>query len=193
MVEMRRWPNRDPMGKDGGINLYGYVANNPVNAIDPLGLWQFTISGEFILGGSITFGNNGGQTNIGFTAGFGVGFSGNFNPDDNPGSFANGLSAKIDVGFEGSYGVPEAPEGEYNGEYSTEVDNYYHKAVLGGGLSKYYLGGVSGETGRYSKWNLPTESLQEGKISSRNDWSYGAGVGIVAGFKWGTSCQRILF
>jgi RHS repeat-associated protein len=34
---LQRWVNRDPLGEAGGINLYGPVANNPVNAIDIFG------------------------------------------------------------------------------------------------------------------------------------------------------------
>jgi uncharacterized protein RhaS with RHS repeats len=34
----QRWLNRDPIGEAGGINLFGYVGNDPVNQIDPLGL-----------------------------------------------------------------------------------------------------------------------------------------------------------
>jgi len=32
-----RWLSRDPIAEDGGINLYGYVGGNPVNAVDPTG------------------------------------------------------------------------------------------------------------------------------------------------------------
>jgi RHS repeat-associated protein len=33
-----RWTRPDPIGEAGGVNLYGYVGGNPVNALDPLGL-----------------------------------------------------------------------------------------------------------------------------------------------------------
>jgi len=32
------WLSRDPIAENGGINLYGYVYNNPVNYYDPHGL-----------------------------------------------------------------------------------------------------------------------------------------------------------
>jgi RHS repeat-associated protein len=33
-----RWISRDPIGEGGGINLYGYVGNEPLLRVDPLGL-----------------------------------------------------------------------------------------------------------------------------------------------------------
>jgi uncharacterized protein RhaS with RHS repeats len=32
------WLNRDPIEEEGGLNLYAYVDNNPINEVDPLGL-----------------------------------------------------------------------------------------------------------------------------------------------------------
>lgn len=37
--EVGRFINKDPIGFAGGLNLYAYVQNNPINRIDPLGLW----------------------------------------------------------------------------------------------------------------------------------------------------------
>ncbi|MBL7047941.1 MAG: hypothetical protein ISR96_00225 [Nitrospira sp.] len=43
-----RWLNRDPLGEAGGMNLYRFVGNNPVNWIDPWGRlaapWHFGIT-----------------------------------------------------------------------------------------------------------------------------------------------------
>ena len=37
-AEFQRWLNRDPIEEDGGINLFGYVGNDPVANVDPWGL-----------------------------------------------------------------------------------------------------------------------------------------------------------
>lgn len=36
-VALRRWISRDPLGEDGGINLYSFCENDPVNKFDPNG------------------------------------------------------------------------------------------------------------------------------------------------------------
>jgi hypothetical protein len=60
-----RFISKDPAGIKGGINLYSYVQNNPINKTDPSGLcddcpngiWSgagFNIGGVFVSGGVFT-------------------------------------------------------------------------------------------------------------------------------------------
>jgi len=41
--QARRFISEDPIGLDGGINLYAYVENNPLNMVDPYGNWGWLI------------------------------------------------------------------------------------------------------------------------------------------------------
>ena len=41
--ELGRWLTRDPLGEAGGLNLYAFVGNNPVNWVDPWGLKTIVI------------------------------------------------------------------------------------------------------------------------------------------------------
>jgi RHS repeat-associated protein len=78
-----RFLQPDPIGIEGGINLYAYVGNDPLNATDPSGLWTLQIGGSFYynigwFGGQISLGIVAdSQGNAGFfgsaTAGPGIG------------------------------------------------------------------------------------------------------------------------
>jgi len=42
-----RWITRDPIGYAGGVNLYGFVENDPLNWVDPLDCGQKTFTPVF--------------------------------------------------------------------------------------------------------------------------------------------------
>jgi hypothetical protein len=39
-----RWITRDPIQEQGGLNLYAYCGNNPINAVDPMGRQSVPVS-----------------------------------------------------------------------------------------------------------------------------------------------------
>ena len=41
--ELGRWLSRDPIGEDGGLNLYAFCGNNPVDRFDKLGEAYFAL------------------------------------------------------------------------------------------------------------------------------------------------------
>jgi len=44
--ELGRWINRDPIGEEGGFNIYAFVKNNPFIGVDILGKDSFSINFE---------------------------------------------------------------------------------------------------------------------------------------------------
>lgn len=105
------WLSRDPIAESGGINLYGYVGNNPANYFDPLGLYDFSASH-----GWFDFGSD-------FTSNAGVGISGAW----------NGLMGIVDAAgsFEGMYD-PDSPACEAGQNVRNGVLIPF---LVGGGIS----------------------------------------------------------
>jgi RHS repeat-associated protein len=50
-----RWVNRDPIGEKGGANLYGFLRNSPIHAIDPRGLDYYVATSPAFCGISHRF------------------------------------------------------------------------------------------------------------------------------------------
>ena len=80
----------DPLGimpwllilPSASVNPYPYAANNPITNLDPLGLWQLTVT--VAKGGAalrVTTGINNGQPNVGYQFGVGAGWSIAFDPN----------------------------------------------------------------------------------------------------------------
>jgi RHS repeat-associated protein len=113
-----RWMTRDPLGEAGGINFYGFVGNNPVNFVDPLGLDWFRPKSDIYVVGRM--GNS-------FVApGKGIGkFIDDYVPAGH--TFGSLHDALVDMGLEAGLpdwliNIPTMP-GVYVLAVGTEIDN----------------------------------------------------------------------
>ncbi len=79
-----RWLAKDPIAPESTFNQYAYAAGDPVNHIDPTGLWE--IGGYFykLLGGGLSVGYKNGHVWLKGCAGAGLGAGATFDPTGGP-------------------------------------------------------------------------------------------------------------
>ncbi len=140
-AELGRWLSRDPLRdaeRSQGANLYTYASNNPIDATDPLGLWQITIYGGSGLGGYATIGHNSGQWNVGIRVGGGIGASASIDISD---------SGCQGTGFSGAFPIFAAGGGI--GVVGASAEAGVNHGNLGKGSTNPY-GSVGGNFGLFS-------------------------------------------
>ncbi len=101
--EIGRWLGKDPLLFGGGdSNLYGYVLQDPVNLVDPLGLWSISLEFYAGWGGGITFGKNpDGKYFLSIKAGVGVGGGLGYDSNGKSNNYKKDGCYGIGVGFTG--------------------------------------------------------------------------------------------
>jgi RHS repeat-associated protein len=160
-----RYVQSDPIGQAGGVSTYAYVSGDPLMYTDPYGLWQVTITGGIFWGGTITFGKNNGQWNVGAYAGLADGLSGNFNPND---SETHACGSYYGVKGGGEFGLGDNVELDayvgFNGENS-------------GGLS------MSDPIFTGASWSLEQENGEIQPMGAPS-WGIGASTAVGVGGTW---------
>ena len=114
-----RWTAKDPILFNGGdMDLYGYCLNDPVNLIDPVGLWNLSLSVYYGYGGSLTLGHDSGRFSLRVAGGFGVGGGISFKPT---GKFPKSPDAPCSgpLGFIGASAWAGASLGPISGGYNS--------------------------------------------------------------------------
>jgi hypothetical protein len=148
-----------------GATIYAYVSGDPLMYTDPYGLWQVTITGGIFWGGTITFGKNNGQWNVGAYAGLADGLSGNFNPND---SETHACGSYYGVKGGGEFGLGDNVELDayvgFNGENS-------------GGLS------MSDPIFTGASWSLEQENGEIQPMGAPS-WGIGASTAVGVGGTW---------
>ena len=123
-----RWPNRDPIGERGGLNLLAMVRNEPIVRWDFLG--AFDLSGRSYMGSGSSFNPYGrlGQGHPQYQ----------FNPDPLEQSFID-AGAHVEAGLNS---ILESPSVEFFAEqgFSTLISSVIDHAASGLGAAFSYFG-----------------------------------------------------
>jgi len=184
-ADLGRWLNRDPIEEEGGINLYGYLGNEPLNSMDPLGLWKIEI--RFSIQGTafgITFGKDKdtGKKFFGLGVGVGAGYAASWDPNGkDPYSVKHSAAASNQVGVYTGVSANVAADFFVGGDACVRAgfrgnadkqSEYFVEGNVGGGLYGVLGWGAEGELG----WNSDSGTFSDGDI--------GPNVSVAKTKKW---------
>ncbi|MBC8137163.1 MAG: RHS repeat-associated core domain-containing protein, partial [Fibrella sp.] len=117
-----RWINQDPIRYQGGVNLYGYVAGNPINAVDPSGLVAYVY---------VWYGKSGSANNF-------PDYIGNDTFGTHGAVIINSPIGLISVSFTKGSGLVPYKDGSINVKAGDSIDPYNPSSFYGASDSEVY-------------------------------------------------------
>ncbi|HZT22344.1 MAG TPA: RHS repeat-associated core domain-containing protein, partial [Verrucomicrobiae bacterium] len=139
---LQRWLNRDPLQELGGLDLYGFVANNPINFYDPYGL----AIGDWW------------DARTWFNSGFTESWS------DSANSIGQALGSSLAWGYDSATGNSDLANGDFNSLADAYNNGVLGQTKCGPGWAKY---GTRGAIGVATAATAAAVTLDAAGISSR--------------------------
>lgn len=158
-ASLGRYVEVDPLGLSAGMNPNVYVGGNPMDGVDPYGLWSITLGGYLGPGFEVTFGNDSGNHFLTVRVGLGIGAGVSYDPfggipGPKPQQRCKGgivLSASGQANFHAGPLVENVEVGVAR-NYNNQSSNFFGGPSVGAVGEKWGLGSSASMGGQFTEY-----------------------------------------